>query len=293
MLRTADGTVTRITDHEEHDVGPRINHLRQIVWQRSGPWACGGPTQDVYLYDGARVVPITTNGAPESLENQSPVINDLGQIIWAEYDFCDPPPPYNFTSRIMFYDDGEATALPHFGVTAQIPDLNNSGQAAWQGFDPVLLRQTVEVWDGFETTLLTDRGSAPSINEVGDIALSRWDPITRIFSVWLVQNGEFIRLVDEPVHNAAPSINDEAEIAWVFGETLNLDVRLLRRMDIGDLNCDGAIDAFDIEPFVLALVDPVQYQKAYPGCNSGLADTNEDGRVDSFDIEPFIRLVIP
>ncbi len=34
---------------------------------------------------------------------------------------------------------------------------------------------------------------------------------------------------------------------------------------VGDLNCDGAIDAFDIEPFILALTDPVGYGTAYPG----------------------------
>ncbi len=53
------------------------------------------------------------------------------------------------------------------------------------------------------------------------------------------------------------------------------------------------IDAFDIEPFILALSDPVGYGAAYPDCDLELADINHDGVVDSFDIEPFIGLLGP
>jgi predicted outer membrane repeat protein len=61
---------------------------------------------------------------------------------------------------------------------------------------------------------------------------------------------------------------------------------------MGDLNCDGATDAFDIEPFVLALTDPVGYGTAYPNCDGNVADINGDGAVDAFDIEPFIQLLV-
>jgi predicted outer membrane repeat protein len=59
----------------------------------------------------------------------------------------------------------------------------------------------------------------------------------------------------------------------------------------GDLNCDGAIDAFDIEPFLLALFEPGQYAGRFPDCDIELADTNADGRVNAFDIEPFLDLL--
>ncbi len=61
----------------------------------------------------------------------------------------------------------------------------------------------------------------------------------------------------------------------------------------GDLNCDGVVDAFDIEPFITALVDPNGYPGMYPGCNINLADINGDGSIDGFDIEPFIALLLP
>ncbi len=59
----------------------------------------------------------------------------------------------------------------------------------------------------------------------------------------------------------------------------------------GDLNCDGAIDAFDIEAFLLALFQPGEYGIQYPECDINLADTNGDGSVDAFDIEPFLTLL--
>jgi hypothetical protein len=60
----------------------------------------------------------------------------------------------------------------------------------------------------------------------------------------------------------------------------------------GDLNCDAAIDAFDIEPFLLALLDPGGYAERYPNCHRLTADINADGAVDAFDIEPFVDLLL-
>ncbi len=81
---------------------------------------------------------------------------------------------------------------------------------------------------------------------------------------------------------------------WFDGTTqYALSERLTDGGLAGDLNCDGAIDAFDIEPFILALTDPAGYAAAYPGCDHDLADVNGDGAVDAFDIEPFVGLLAP
>jgi hypothetical protein len=60
----------------------------------------------------------------------------------------------------------------------------------------------------------------------------------------------------------------------------------------GDMNCDCALDAFDIEPFVLALFDPAGYAARHPDCDIDLADLNGDGRLDALDIEPFVALLL-
>jgi hypothetical protein len=59
----------------------------------------------------------------------------------------------------------------------------------------------------------------------------------------------------------------------------------------GDLNCDGLINAFDIDPFVLALTDATGYAAAFPSCDRMLADCNADGLVNAFDIDPFVLLL--
>ncbi|HOO15673.1 MAG TPA: C25 family cysteine peptidase [Phycisphaerae bacterium] len=59
----------------------------------------------------------------------------------------------------------------------------------------------------------------------------------------------------------------------------------------GDLNCDGAINAFDIDPFVLALTDVAVYATLFPACDYLLADINGDGAVNAFDIDPFVELL--
>ncbi|MGD8453610.1 MAG: hypothetical protein PVJ57_17485 [Phycisphaerae bacterium] len=63
----------------------------------------------------------------------------------------------------------------------------------------------------------------------------------------------------------------------------------------GDVNCDGAVNNFDIKPFVQALTatppDYPEYYAAYPDCNHMNGDINGDGVVDNFDIAPFVSLL--
>lgn len=59
----------------------------------------------------------------------------------------------------------------------------------------------------------------------------------------------------------------------------------------GDANCDGAINNFDIDAFVLALTDPQAYAVAFPGCPISTADVNQDGFVNNFDIDPFVTCI--
>ena len=61
----------------------------------------------------------------------------------------------------------------------------------------------------------------------------------------------------------------------------------------GDLNCDCLVNASDIVPFVLALLDPAAYQSGYPGCDIHRADVNGDSVIDGRDISEMIRRLLP
>ncbi|MGE0479523.1 MAG: hypothetical protein AB7Q17_03520 [Phycisphaerae bacterium] len=59
----------------------------------------------------------------------------------------------------------------------------------------------------------------------------------------------------------------------------------------GDMNCDGVVNNFDIDPFVLALTNPAAYQQQFPACDVAAGDVNGDGAVNNFDIDPFVNLL--
>ena len=90
----------------------------------------------------------------------------------------------------------------------------------------------------------------------------------------------------------AAEINQDSHV-----ETPELDadfalvVSGIVRVILGDLNCDGVVNAFDIDPFVLALTDPDGYAAAFPDCDITRADINGDGVIDAFDIDPFVDLL--
>ena len=54
-----------------------------------------------------------------------------------------------------------------------------------------------------------------------------------------------------------------------------------------DMNCDGTVDATDIEFFI-----DILFNGAIP-CDTCTGDTNGDGRVDAADIEGFINCLFP
>ena len=64
--------------------------------------------------------------------------------------------------------------------------------------------------------------------------------------------------------------------------------------DVCDMDCDGDVDAFDIEPFLALLFD----ENLPPCCGTRgsppfTGDTDEDGDIDAFDIEPFLACLFP
>ncbi len=63
---------------------------------------------------------------------------------------------------------------------------------------------------------------------------------------------------------------------------------MVRANQIGDTDCDGDSDFFDIDPFVAALSGEGPYLEQFPNCDWSNADADCDGDVDFFDIDPFV-----
>lgn len=63
---------------------------------------------------------------------------------------------------------------------------------------------------------------------------------------------------------------------------------------LGDLNADGRVDFFDVDPFLLGLFDPAAYAAAFPELDAvERADFSQDGALDFFDIDGFLRMLFP
>ncbi|MGE0480930.1 MAG: hypothetical protein AB7Q17_10715 [Phycisphaerae bacterium] len=81
-----------------------------------------------------------------------------------------------------------------------------------------------------------------------------------------------------------------------------IDISRTVRMDIlirpgatftrGDANCDGLVNNFDIDPFVLAITDPAAYAMAYPACDIRSCDIDQNGLINNFDIDPFVNCIL-
>jgi hypothetical protein len=74
-------------------------------------------------------------------------------------------------------------------------------------------------------------------------------------------------------------------------DEFGFDPGLLPPLRVGDLNCDGAVDFRDINPFVLAMTNRSMYTQTNPECDYLAADCNTDGGVDFRDINPFVALL--
>ncbi|MBN2447885.1 MAG: hypothetical protein JXO22_14225 [Phycisphaerae bacterium] len=62
---------------------------------------------------------------------------------------------------------------------------------------------------------------------------------------------------------------------------------------LGDCDCDGVADVFDIDAFVMAIIFPANYAATYPACDIMAADCNGDGNPDVFDIDAFVAAILP
>lgn len=225
MIRTPEGQITRLTENDRTDWAPEINRLNHVVWYKEMGDACG-LTVDIFMYDGANVFPITTDGIRDRVANQTPALNDSDQVVWTKFDFCVDP----WESEIWMYDSGRMTRLTIDQIAPRAPDINNRAVVAWAHRPPRSIVDAIELWDKGVTTELTDWGSGPRLNDSGDVAFIRWHDETGNWQQWLYGEETFWQLSDDPFWNFSGDINSRVEVAWVSGLGMDADIRYLRRI---------------------------------------------------------------
>jgi probable HAF family extracellular repeat protein len=181
--------------------------------------------------------------------------------------------------------------------------INDAGQVAgWSyvvgstGTHPFLYSDGVMLDLGLLTGALS--GSANAINSSGVVAGTMKFPGYSHNTRGFVYADGVLRDLNDLIApdngwllKEADGINAQGQISGsgtLHGAILGF---VLDPMNAGDLNCDGVVNTFDIDPFVLALTNPAAYAAQHPDCLARLADINGDGVVNAFDVDPFVLLL--
>ncbi|MDR3570017.1 MAG: hypothetical protein P4L43_18495 [Syntrophobacteraceae bacterium] len=188
---------------------PEINGAGQAIWQ--GSPGCTG-AYGIYFFDGAAIEIISPSGGNDSLSHwQRGQINDGGQAVWQDYNGNNGP-------DIYLYSGGAALNLtnsPTVSMWNGEPQINDNGQVAWYGADPVKFGSQLYLYsDGAVQQLVDNAGSSnflddftgsPAINNQGQIAY--------------IGNDQQVYLIS-PVglwQNATPKGNGWYHLSW-FGD---------------------------------------------------------------------------
>ncbi|MCG3128690.1 MAG: hypothetical protein CHACPFDD_03580 [Phycisphaerae bacterium] len=280
-----NGLTVQITDNSLEDRVPRINSQGQIVWYRYQGDSVD--RSDIFMYQDGVVTQVTADGLAANASNQGPRINDVGQIVWTRYDFFVNP----WESEIRLYDNDQTrTISPPGAFEPQVPDINNLGDVVWF-YNTGTTNQAIQLWHAGHVLPLCD-GRNAYLNDLGHIYFIRWHEPGG-WQGWLYRDCRYYQLTDDPLWSTDGDVNARGEIVWRCGAPAGpYDVRLLRRFRDGDMNCDGSINGFDVEGFVVALSDPDLYGVLYPVCDRTLADVNRDGSVNGYDVDSFVQALL-
>jgi len=189
-------------------------------------------------------------------------------------------------SGVVSFDTiAQEHAAAKASATFSVTDTNGDASAVLEAVGPP--------GQGMYIALYND-ASATFASLVAKVAVSGMGASAQATQVYPAYGFESI---DDDLYNVSSEIGFTLTIEDLMSATTGYSGDDPPPPALGDLNCDGTVDNFDIDAFVLALVSAPQeppfdgYDAAYPECDHMLADCNEDGTVDNFDIDTFAALV--
>ncbi len=189
----------------------------------------------------------------------------------------------------------------------QLGDLNGDGYCdastanSVEGTGGIMLGDGAGGWSGpaavydvFSQAPSTDLGDLDGDGDLDWVLSSFGSSIWRLYANDGLGNFTFVQdftADNNPSCAVLTDIDNDRDLDVVLTDEIADVMKILQNSGatpIGDVNCDGSVDFFDIDPFLLALFDAPGYELQYPSCDIGQADVNLDGSVDFFDIDAFL-----
>lgn len=137
-------------------------------------------------------------------EGESPEMNDLGEIVWSQYEG---------TGQNQIYSNIRGR-LTSDSVWHGQPSINNLGDVVWVQFDDVTQSMQIFGIIGGALTQITsgpDDHMEPSINDSGEIFWSEFEPVSGFQQIYSNIRGQ---LTFDPVWHSFPSTNNLGDVVW-------------------------------------------------------------------------------
>ncbi len=183
-----------------------------------------------------------------------------------------------FSSEIDFWSDHMGTLVRHGDVLCKrdgwiyktnedlLAKFNPVGPHPYPGLDALYLWPTGQIWFSVNEGFVD--ANYGSISDGDLLSTDGWV---------IYRNLQLVRRF-EPIEDT---------------NNFGLDGLHLVPVMPGDMNGDERVNAFDIDPFVMALADREAYYQLYPELDPDVVgDINYDGYLNAFDIDPFVALLI-
>ncbi len=179
---------------------------------------------------------------------------------------------YQVGSGVGASTGGAIHALKWSGTAASVVDIHPAGFAQ-------------SIADGIGADVIAGYGSGPSTGDrihalawIGGLVIDLHNFLPAGYSTSYANGADPI--TGQIVGEATNALNRTMAFMWT-------PVPRVR----GDMNCDGVVNAFDIDGFVQAITDLATWQAANPCCNTLNGDIDCDGAVNAFDIDAFVICV--
>lgn len=273
IYRWEGETLLNVSSSPQVDCDVDVGSNGDVIWSRDHAW--------LYYYSAE-----TGETYALGVSGKNPQLYITPEGV-ATYAYQDPS-----TYEVLYFN-GEAPRVLGMGAHYSAMIALWDGAVTWlaEGVGPDFTNAEIMFWkDGVTTRITNDdalggvQDDYPSIWN-GTVVWSRYPagPFSPRLFLW--DRGETYQMTTT---NAKYASFHNCQVTYMGAGGLYL-ADLVR---VADTNCDGVVNAFDIDPFVLALTNQAAYEARFPDCSLMSADVSGDGLVNAFDIDPFVQALV-